>query len=115
MNIDSVHMNLFCLGINHRTAPIELREKLWFSNDDVRTILPMLKKQYFQECVLISTCNRTELYYVPRNPGTQHGGLWRILSTYKNTDDAFGKQNFYSLQSINAVKHLFKLASGIDS
>ena len=58
-------MNLYCLGINHRTAPIAVRERLWFSADEAGSFLKLLRGQSVEECALVSTCNRTELYYVP--------------------------------------------------
>ena len=108
-------MNLYCVGINHRTAPIEIREKLWFSNEEVRSLLPMLKERYVKECILISTCNRTELYYVPPDQGTNGVPMWKILAEHKKAGSAVQEGNFYSLSSLNAVKHLFQVASGIDS
>ena len=59
-------MNLHCVGINHRTAPLEVREKLWFSTEEVRSAVQSLHEKQLPECVLISTCNRTEVYF--------HGG-----------------------------------------
>ena len=61
-------MNIHCLGINHRTAPIEVRERLWFANGELPALLSSLKERAMTECALVSTCNRTELYYVP-SPG----------------------------------------------
>jgi glutamyl-tRNA reductase len=108
-------MNLFCLGINHRTAPIAIREQLWFSNEEVRAILPQLKEKYFKECVLVSTCNRTELYY-SLNEQSQNGeSFWKILHEFKKADLQVEENHFYSIASLNAVKHLFNVASGIDS
>ena len=108
-------MNIFCLGINHRTAPIEVREKLWFSSAEINAFLQDLRQLVAKECVLISTCNRTELFY---SPGEQHGNgssLWQMLSSRKNASNLIREDNFYSLSSLKAVKHLFNIASGIDS
>ncbi|MBI4546380.1 MAG: glutamyl-tRNA reductase [Ignavibacteriae bacterium] len=108
-------MNIFCLGINHRTAPIEIREKFWYSSDEIRAFLPVLKQHVAQECVLISTCNRTELYYLPQEQSVYDGSLWQMLASQKNASNVVREENFYSLSSLNAVKHLFNVASGIDS
>ncbi len=108
-------MNLYCLGINHRTAPLEVREKLWFSDDETRATLPTLKNIYFEECVLVSTCNRTELYYIPKQQGENGEPIWKILAMYKNAGSFVQEHHFYALDALHAVKHLFGVASGIDS
>jgi len=108
-------MNIYCLGINHRTAPLEVREKLWFSDDETRATLPTLKNIYFDECVLVSTCNRTELYYIPKQQEANGEAIWRILSMHKNAGSLVQEHHFHTLDSLHAVKHLFGVASGIDS
>ena len=108
-------MNLYCIGINHRTAPIEVREKIWFSNEEARLFLTTVGKNLFDESVLISTCNRTELYYIPRGPVSNEQPLWRTLASYKNLSDGILDRHFYTLHALHAVTHLLKLASGIDS
>ena len=62
-------MKMYCIGINHTTAPIEVRERLWFSAGEVRGLLPVIRERFASECVLTSTCNRTELYMRPSNDG----------------------------------------------
>ncbi len=108
-------MNFYSLGINHRTAPLEVRERLWFSEQETRDALSDLKADRFPECVLVSTCNRTELYY--RKPDGSSNGepLWRTLAGYKGALGSVNEANFYSIESLHAVKHLFNVASGIDS
>ena len=108
-------MNLYCLGINHRTAPLEIREKLWFSAEEHRLFLPTLKEHLVTECVLTSTCNRTELYYVPREDHTSEIPMWKVLAAQKKTEGVAGETHFYTIPSLHAVKHLFGVASGIDS
>ncbi|MBI3194649.1 MAG: glutamyl-tRNA reductase [Ignavibacteriae bacterium] len=108
-------INLFCLGINHRTAPIEVREKFSFSNEELRAFLSSTKGQKFNEVVLVSTCNRTELYFVPKNEYPNGTPLWQTLATAKNISGIVKPENFYHLSSYNAVKHLLRVASGIDS
>ncbi|MCK5574104.1 MAG: glutamyl-tRNA reductase, partial [Bacteroidetes bacterium] len=52
-------MNLLSIGISHHTASVAVREKVWFSDADIREALPRLREEFFSECVLVSTCNRT--------------------------------------------------------
>jgi glutamyl-tRNA reductase len=108
-------MNIFCIGINHRTAPIEVREKLWFSQEEIRTFLSGFKERHATECLLTSTCNRTELYYSPREESLPDPGHWKLLVDLKNAGEVAGEQHFYSLSALRSVKHLFSVACGIDS
>jgi glutamyl-tRNA reductase len=108
-------MKIFCIGINHRTAPIDIRERMWFSNDEIKTALPVLRENHLQEAVLVSTCNRTELYYVPRPQGLNGEPLWHALATFKHAEPFVTEQHFYSHDAHDAVEHIFSVASGIDS
>lgn len=108
-------MNIFCTGINHRTAPIDIRERMWFSNEEIISALPVLKEKFLQEAVLVSTCNRTELYYVPQSQRLNGEPLWHILAAFKSAEPHVGENHFYSLDAGNTVKHIFSVASGIDS
>lgn len=107
-------MNIFCLGINHRTAPVEIREKLWFSRDETGAALPELQRGGIRELVLVSTCNRTELYFSSKDEYSAADGPWELLARQKKAE-GLGAENFYLLRSIGAVKHIFGVASGIDS
>ena len=61
-------MSLLVIGLNHRTAPVELRERLAFSSSRVEELLPQLKKNGgLDELVILSTCNRTEFYISAEN------------------------------------------------
>lgn len=108
-------MNFITLGINHRTAPVEVREKIWFSIEEIKSFLPVLKEKYFRECVLISTCNRTELYGIPSNELEDTIPIEDELIKFKNANGAVKSEHFYLLHSSIAVSHLFKVVSGIDS
>ncbi len=108
-------MNLFCLGINHRTATIDIREKMWFSADETRSALTRLRELHVQESLLVSTCNRTELYYVPFENKSNGAPLWNTLATFKQAEQFVEEKHFYLLSSLNAVKHICNVASGIDS
>ncbi len=108
-------MNIYCVGINHRTAPIDVRETMWFSNDEMRSLLPALREHRMKEAVLVSTCNRTELYFVPHDQGLNGEPVWQFLADQKNSRGMVQKEHFYALESSYAVKHLYSVASGIDS
>ncbi|MGA7162291.1 MAG: glutamyl-tRNA reductase [Bacteroidota bacterium] len=114
-------MNLVAVGINHRTAPLEVREKLWMSSDEIRSAVATLKGKPFSECFIVSTCNRTELYGVYNNGDTASDAvpdidvLKDMLIGFKSAGDAVKRQHMYHMISTNAISHLFKVASGIDS
>ena len=113
-------MNLVAVGINHRTAPLEIREKLWMSSDEIRNAVTALKGKPFSECFIVSTCNRTELYGVTTNGGSDDAVpdinfLKDLLIGFKSAGDAVKREHMYHMVSTNAISHLFKVASGIDS
>ena len=108
-------MHLHCLGLNHRTTPIEIREKFWFSSDEIRAILGILKEHNVKESVLVSTCNRTELYYIAEDDSIPSYAIRQLLAGYKESEVEIHDKYFYSISSLHAVNHLFKLSSGADS
>ncbi|MEX1276417.1 MAG: glutamyl-tRNA reductase, partial [Bacteroidota bacterium] len=108
-------MNLLCVGISHHTAPLEMRERLWFSDDEVRATLPKLKEAGFLECVLFSTCNRTELYVLTAESDFRVEFLKRFLIGQKSAQSHIREENLFSYFASGAAEHLFRVASGIDS
>ncbi|HTK82211.1 MAG TPA: glutamyl-tRNA reductase [Bacteroidota bacterium] len=108
-------MNLSCLGINHRTAPLEVREKVWFSSDENREMIATLKERGISECVLASTCNRTELYVSVDEHSKAPVPSWKDLVALKKSNVEAQDSHFYSIPSLHAARHLFSVASGIDS
>ncbi|WP_206859844.1 glutamyl-tRNA reductase [Lysobacter changpingensis] len=105
-------MSLFVLGINHQTAPVSLRERVAFSADTVPAALDALKTlPQVQEVALLSTCNRTELYAVSNDDGQ---ALADWLATHP--DDVGDLHAYlYRHRDADAVRHLFRVATGLDS
>lgn len=108
-------MNLVCIGISHHSAPLELREKLWYSDEEILAALPLLKQQGFSECVLFSTCNRTELYAYADNADSRVESLKQFLLKQKSVEANIQPFHLFSYVAQAAVEHLFKVAAGIDS
>ncbi|MFN0158818.1 MAG: glutamyl-tRNA reductase [Bacteroidota bacterium] len=108
-------MNLLSIGISHHTAPVELREKMWMSVDEMRGALTQLNKQFFSESVIISTCNRTELYGMTTEVTVDDAALRRFLIDFKNAASTVRPEHFTGSFSGGAVNHLFKVVSGVDS
>lgn len=108
-------LNLLSIGISHHTAPLAVREKMWLSADEMRQVLKNLQERYFAECVLVSTCNRTELYGIGKNGPVQPEELKHFLIDAKHAAEVVSSDHFISALSEDAVRHLFRVASGIDS
>ena len=112
---------IYLLGINHRTADVAIREKIWFSDDEIRAFLPAVKQKYFDECFMISTCNRTELYGVTNSESSAFSveelssSLTNEILAKKNAAAEVEQKHFYHLKDVFAVSHLFKVATGLDS
>ncbi|HEV8692750.1 MAG TPA: glutamyl-tRNA reductase [Lysobacter sp.] len=105
-------MSIFVLGINHQTAPVSLRERVAFSGDSIPAALDALRGlPSVSEIALLSTCNRTELYAVADDDGR---GLADWLATHP--DDAGDLHAYlYKHADADAVRHLFRVATGLDS
>jgi len=108
-----LEMQIHVVGVNHSTTPIEIRERLAVSSAHVPDALSLLKKHVSQGLIL-STCNRTEVYSIPKSGDSSQPGIdflkaWASISN----DDLL--PYVYCYHSEAAVKHLFRVASGIDS
>jgi len=108
-------MNLLSVGISHTSAPLEIREKMWMSAEEIKEALTRLKGRFFDEAMLISTCNRTELYGITPATQLEDAALKEFLIDFKNASATVRPEHFYGNFSGGAVNHLFKVATGIDS
>ena len=107
-------MTLLALGINHKTAPVALREKVAFTPDSLVEALASLKKlEGVNESVIVSTCNRTELYVNAQHDSATTLLSW--LSEFHHLDVDEIEKNSYILSQDEAVKHIMRVASGLDS
>lgn len=105
-------MSLVALGINHKTASVELREKIAFSPDQMIEALKQLRLiSSDSEAVVVSTCNRTELYCHLTSP--QQLVDW--LSDFHNIEGSELEQSLYIHENVAAVNHLMRVACGLDS
>ncbi len=109
-------MTLLALGINHKTAPVALRERVSFGPDTLDKALDSLLSQpKVQSGVVLSTCNRTELYLsVDENDDIQEQ-LVRWLCSYHQLKEEDVRQSLYWHENNAAVSHLMRVASGLDS
>ena len=108
-------MKLFLLGLSHKTAPIEIREKLQFSNEHSAQYIEKLSQTLdVQSGIVLSTCNRVEIY-ASGYENDLHDKLKNCIYDFH----PLGKDNldpyFYSKSNEEAVRHLFSVASSLDS
>ncbi len=104
-------MHLYTVGVNHTTAPISIREHVAFQNETLGHALRDLTMHGVREAAILSTCNRTELYCNTDNP--QKALEW--LAQYHKLNPDNIQPYMYTLPSQDAVKHAFRVASGLDS
>ncbi|HKX39378.1 MAG TPA: glutamyl-tRNA reductase, partial [Burkholderiales bacterium] len=103
--------SLFTLGLNHQTAPLAVRERVVFHVERLHEALGELKSRFAQEAAILSTCNRTELYVAGEGPGE----LAQWLAQYHRLAPDELQPYLYTLPSEQAVRHAFRVASGLDS
>ncbi|MFO7448381.1 MAG: glutamyl-tRNA reductase [Ignavibacteriaceae bacterium] len=108
-------MNLLGISINHQTAPVELREAVHLSDEEIRAIIQKLKGNFFSEGLIISTCNRTEIYGIPAKTGLTHIDVENFLVQQKLSSNQFNHDHFQTFTARSAVDHLFHVITGIDS
>ena len=106
-------MPLSILGLNHNTAPVEIREQVVFEGDAVnRAISAVAALPGVSETVVLSTCNRTEFYIESEAAGHDEIRAW-LKTDLSLDDDAMA--SLFSVESEDAIRHLFRVACGLDS
>jgi glutamyl-tRNA reductase len=108
---------LLLLGLNHSTAPLAVRERLALSNEQRATALAALRGRFEgTEAVLLSTCNRVELYVaraVHGHPRAEE--MIDFLATFRSIEPAAFRDHLYHKSERGAIEHLFTVASSLDS
>ena len=106
---------IILIGANHKTAPVELREKLSFSDDQTIAALELLKQDKdIKESLIFSTCNRTEVLYIPET-GDKVDKIIEFISYQRKIDSSEFKNALYIYKEEEAIRHLFRVASSLDS
>jgi glutamyl-tRNA reductase len=107
-------MSLIALGINHRTAPVELREQVAISGDRIADALhDLVSMPAVNEAAILSTCNRTELYCGLQDSHTDALTDW--LARFHRLKPEVIRPHIYSFPNDDAVRHLLRVAGGLDS
>jgi glutamyl-tRNA reductase len=115
-------VQLLALGLNHQTAPLALRERVAFVPDEVGHAIARLRDRLaardhgrLSEAAIVSTCNRTELYCAVEEPQAASHALADFIAAEKRLDAAEVRRAAYVLPQSSAVRHAFRVASGLDS
>lgn len=116
-------MKVLLIGLSHKTAPIEIRERLDFAPNALRAILTHFDATHHRQAhledvregVILSTCNRMEVYALVRDPETASRGIVDLLSRSCDTPAEIFARHLYVLEDGQAIRHLFRVAAGLDS
>jgi glutamyl-tRNA reductase len=113
-------VEIVLIGLNHRTAPVELRERVSFTQEGARLASEELRSRgVLSETLVLSTCNRSELYGVPADSALSAkdsaGAMELFLATFHKIEPALLNGSLYRRHDREAVRHLFRVAAGLDS
>jgi len=109
-------MNIVVVGLSHKTAQVEIREKLAFSPTQMEKPLnALLALDGITEGVIVSTCNRVEIYITTRDIAGGIARVKRFLADYHNFPLDALEQHVYALHGEEAIRHVFRVASSLDS
>ncbi len=109
-------MDLLLLGVSHHSAPVDLRERVDFCKRGVVEALQELATSAAPtEAVILTTCNRAEIYVVCENPETSRADLARFMSQFHGVPAKELHPHLYSRSGSEVARHLFRVAAGLDS
>ena len=108
-------MQVLCLGLSHWTAPLQVRDKVSFPGSELgRAHLTL--RNHVAEGIILSTCNRTEVYAVASDSdASTQESICQFLSEFHDVDSGLFAPHLYIVTDAEAVRHLFRVASGLDS
>ena len=107
---------LIVIGWSHKNAPIEFRDKLFLSKDEIQGLVKeAVQKDFIQEVTILSTCNRTEFYFVSANTSPLINWVKEWYNDNLKRDIDFAKCEPYAHQGNETIKQLFRVASGMES
>jgi glutamyl-tRNA reductase len=105
---------LFAFGVNYKTASIEVREKVYVHDQEKLELLNELKKT-LKECIIVSTCNRTEIYGLHPSANIDFDYYKDLLINFKNAEGSVKREDFFSSVSCAACEQLFSISTSIES
>src|SRR4051794_17260815 len=109
-------MHLLLVGISHRTAPVELRERVDFAARGLPAALAALsERRSTQEAIVVSTCNRAEIYAACDEPAAARSDLAAFISDFHDVPQNLVAEHLYDRTDVDAARHLFRVAAGLES
>jgi len=109
-------MYVIVVGANHKTAPVEMRERLSFAKDQMPEVYSsLLDDPSLKECIVVSTCNRTEVYAASKDVEAAMDNIKGFLSSQSGANAQTLQDHLYTLTCKKAIEHLFRVAAGLDS
>ena len=109
-------IKIVSIGMNHETAPVELRECLAKAPENTTVALTSMRDlQYIKEGLFLSTCNRVEALYTTEYPGEARKSVISLMSRLGDIPEDSFYSNLYIIEDMEAVRHIFRVASSLDS
>jgi glutamyl-tRNA reductase len=109
-------MKVFIVGLNHKVADVDVREKLAFSGEKLdKGLLLFHELPEVQEAIILSTCNRVELYANVTDAEKASDSVKTFLSQFHDINRSSLERSLYIYDDVTAVKHIFRVASSLDS
>jgi len=109
-------MDILLIGLNYKTAPVEVREKFTFSDNSTERALHLLSQtKSVVESVILGTCNRTEIYVVCDQLHTGRFYVRNFLADWFGVDKDTFQEHLYMKENVEAIDHLFRVSCGLDS
>ena len=109
-------MHLTLVGLSHKTAPVDIREKLTFPADvQPDALATLVAMDAVNECIIVSTCNRTEIYAVTSAEDNGVDAVIDFMANYHDLDRSQLVNYLYSKQGEDVIKHLFRVVASLDS
>ncbi len=109
-------MNILVVGLNHKTADVEVRERLAFNGEKLSEgLLKLGGLPGVEEAIILSTCNRVEIYLNVKEPETAFDQVKAFLSEFHGLKSAALEKSLYLYRNLDAVRHVFRVGSSLDS
>ena len=108
-------MSLFLVGVNHRSAPVEFRERFAIPSRDLPAALRTLRRLGLANAAVLSTCNRVEYYLSASDPAGASAELLEFLAHHSRLDPAEFRAHLYQAEGAGVAAHLFRVTAGLDS
>jgi glutamyl-tRNA reductase len=109
-------MDLIVVGLNHRTAPVEVRERVAYDEREVQGVLARTRSDdVLSEAILLSTCNRTEFYGLSNDNGSAEMYIRGLIAATKQVDLTAHPGYAYTLTRLESIRHLLRVTAGLDS